>query len=769
MGWSLTDYSLGIVDNVLDADPRAAAKMDNLLLTLDRKPYQRPAIVPAFAAATQLPPGNQRIDSIFRYDSTTFAKSGTNLYYRADADSAWTTLQTLSSKAAFGDSVLGASVSWSIWNGHVFATPMPYSGAISGCRTIMIYKRSSDSAWVCEQAGVPSMKDISGFDPPAGLGSGSGGQEHSFVFAIAFRRTREVMVDGVATRILNYGYPSVWQIRMEMPDSGTADYSFTAPNFTNGSLDNYTDSAFGESSLRVSSFRTKANDTPLYFDDTTSQSSAIVYERTDDEIGTKADNKSSYEPPEFYMNGGRKPNNKVPHCYYSMVLDGYGFYLGYVDADDGILYQNRLVQSHPGNPEGVWFGNYCEFNGPARGLSHIGSYPIVLTSVGAYRIEGRFDVFGGGSMRAQLIPGSEPCVHGKAVVKLDEGLIYASYEGWVWTDGYQAANIASHLTDTYGNLLNLDRMSMCYDSARKHVYIGVEDPQNTAVSSVNNRYYIIDMNFSSPRYGCFMTATSGARSQPHSLFYDRKLQKVFIGDQRGYVMTFDEASYGDSRVDTGVTFTSWAKLGVVWDYLSVAYSHRDPENDKYFPKVSARFRKVTGDLSAEFYARKNMEATDYESRVVRDRGVTRGLHKVERWVGSGARWATYFQIGVRKASLVVFNSDTYGTATTSGVANTVQRIAGNWPTNADGTNLVGYFISFESDDYTASWEISAQSTDTLTVLDAGNTLPSVIGTKWQIIGEPKAEGAKLDSITVEIGDMGDATDGYQEGDDGANA
>ena len=755
---TIKDFSKGITDDIVDADPRFAQKMDNLLLNRLGRPYQRPGLISLFEDATQIPPGNQRVDAIFTFDQTTFIKSSTKLYYydRSEANPVWTELSTLSSKAAFGDSILGAGVSWSVWRGHVIATPLPYGTANSGCRTIWIFRHSTN-LWACEQVGVPAIADA-GF---AGAAVGSGGtDDKSYIAAVVLRHKHFAKVDGVTCAFVEYGQPGLVGVRNEEVVDAATGFSLDTINWTNGTLDNYTDASSGNSSLRVALYRTKANDSTLLLSDIINQGSTSLFEDPDSFLGSPAnEDEDGIDSIELYTTGGRKENGPVPLCLYSLVLDGYGFYGAYVEPASGVMYHNRVVQSNPAVPTGVYAGNYVEFEGAMRGFGRVGSYPIIVTTLGARRIEGRFDAFGGGGMKTYLIPGSAPGLSGKAIVQLDDAIIYASTEGWIWTNGFQASNISEHLKETYSTFPDPENMSACYDAKKNLVHFGVNDPAADD-ENVNNRCYVIDMRASEPTMGVFTTVTSEA--QPNALHYDRDLGLVLIGDQRGFVFTYDDETYCDVRVSNAAL--TGTKRGITWDYISVGLS-KDPGTETFASKVYATFTRITGALSAQISTFKNFNL-ESASKVVRDRAIS-GIHRIERWV-SGGRWATYHQIRIKKAEVFIINSDDYGTVNTSISGLTVERSLGDWPNNDDGTTMVGFNIYFDFDNYDTAFEISAQSGNVLTVIDPDGYMEDHFGASWAIKGVPKDEGAELQSLAIEIEDEGDANNNYRTGDDGAN-
>ena len=103
---------------------------------------------------------------------------------------------------------------------------------------------------------------------------------------------------------------------------------------------------------------------------------------------------------------------------------------------------------------------------------------------------------------------------------------------------------------------------------------------------------------------------------------------------------------------------------------------------------------------------------------------------------------SFKQIQITQAYTAIYNSDTYG----SGVVNSTTKqvtITGTWP-----TDVVDYYISFETDNYSKQYQITSRNSDTvLTYLDPSTAQPTG-SAKWVINGYPKGEIFNILSYVV---------------------
>jgi len=72
----VTSYERGFSDNYINGPRNAGQKFDNLLITRNRKPIQRPGSELEDSSLSQIPPGNQRIQHLHDHEDFLFEFSG---------------------------------------------------------------------------------------------------------------------------------------------------------------------------------------------------------------------------------------------------------------------------------------------------------------------------------------------------------------------------------------------------------------------------------------------------------------------------------------------------------------------------------------------------------------------------------------------------------------------------------------------------------------------------------------------------------------------
>ena len=744
---STSDFTLGITDSYIDGMPNEAERLDNLLVNRFKKPYQRDGITIYNSSAPQIPAGNQAIDDLYYFDSTLFVKSGTKLYYIEDGDSAFTTLAGPSADA-FADSELGARCSWSEWRGHLIITPGPSTNKTAGCRTVKVYRNAS-SVWTLRQAGLPRAEDG---DNASGLynEASSSGTTYSFLFAWCFKLIYTAKVDGNSVEFIEFGTPITAQVDGLLPIDATDYYENFSLDYANGTYENY-----DIANMKASMYRTKADGTVLYHSSDVALNAAIKYSVTDANLGA-----------EFYAQTDEQYNDPVPLCYFSKIVDGYGWY-GAADDIDGDFSTSRVLQSNPLVPFGVPSGNSTYAEGTITALDYAGSFPIVTNRNKTYRIEGRLDTYGSGNLRMINASDTFGSVSQKIASDTD-GVYLMSEQGWCYTNGFTVIFLSDHLRDTYKNLLNKSKMFSVYDSKNKHVYFATENPDYTA--DVNNQLVIMDEFWTRKNgemRGVFTTASSRTGSadnlQPNSLHYDSHNDVMIIGDKRGYVFKFDPDTLTDPVVNTAVAYSTWQKQGILPDLITTATSFGDSVASKWVTRLFLIFKNLTGNLSLDLFSHNDDKSSSKQFKEVRKRTTTStGLHKIKRRFPKGGLRCEYKQVQIRKGNVIIAASDDYEELNVVGGAAVLPTLS--WPT-FDSENLVGFNLYLADDSYVTAYPILTQSTDTLTVT---GTLPTGTVKEWQIKGIPKNEDFEMHSLAMEYEVIGESYTAYGSGDDGAN-
>lgn len=741
------DLTQGITDDYVDGPLNAAERLDNLLINRFKKPYQRDGIDIYSEDAPQIPPGNQKIDDLYYFDSTLFVKSGTKLYYIEDGDSAFTTLAG-PSHDAFADSELGARCSWSEWRGHLVITPGPSTNKKAGCRTVKVYRNSS-SVWTLHQAGLPRTED--GTTGGIYAETASTGTDYAFTFAYCFKSTYTAKVDGNNVEFIEFGTPTLYQSSGLVPINSTDRVQRGTLTYINGTYENYP-----TSSMVVSLFRTKADGTVIYFSQNVALGAQVDYTITDANLGE-----------EFYAQSDEQYNDPVPLCYFSKIVDGYGWYFA-ADDIDGDFSNSRILQSNPLVPFGVPSGNSTYVEGKIRAADYATSFPLAFTRNKTYRIEGRLDTYGAGDLRAILVSDTYGAVSEKPA-STSEGVYFASEQGFCYTNAFNVIPLSDHLRTTYAALNNKSNIYGAYDSKNKHVYFSVESPSYTA--NTNNQLIILDEFWTRQNgemKGVFTTMSSQNGSadnlKANSLHYDSENDVMIIGHQNGYVMKFDSDKLTDPVVDTGNAYADWNVQGILPDYISVAMSMGSSVVSKWISRIFLIMKNLTGNCSLDILSHNDDKTSTKSLKVVRERTTTStGLHKIKRWFPKGGLRCLYKQIQIKKGTVIIAASDDYDTL--SVVTGSAVIDSGSWPT-FDGENLVGFSLYLEDDDYTTAYPILTQSSDTLTVT---GTLPAGSEKAWQIKGIPKNEDFEMHAFDLEYEMEQEHYTAYASGDDGSNS
>jgi len=825
-------FHKGITDKYLNGDPSAARKMDNLLIDENGKLIQRPGINIYNSSAPQIPAGNQRIDSLYYFDTTLFAKSGTKLYFLKDGDVAWSTLAG-PAYDAFADSEVGAKATWSEWRGHLFITPGPTTNIKTGCRTVKVYRNTSGN-WALLQAGLPKAYKIETATAPSDVD----GTPQTIWYSL-FVHGYYAQIKGIDTFFVDYSAPTVF--------ASTAGHAFNLAIGYKLNLANALNQNYPTTNVRVLTYRTLDNGIEAYVDDISALDTAVTCDTALDRnvseskptVAVSAQNftaagtltVSTVDALNFFFvgrevqvegpsgtryyaiavnyssglvtfsltRGGAAAtgvayslvsnslrvilgetlypgatdgiyNDPIPSCNFSAIIDNYGWYAGCQDtSSSGGMRSNRILQSKPGSVSAAPVGNFVDVPGDhITAFSSVGSHPVAFTRNGTFRIEGRYDVFGNGIVRAIQISDSEGSVS-QDVIKTSDGIYFGSENGWCWTNGFDVTNLSKvHLKTTYSNLSTKTRMSGCYDTKNGLAYFGVESTALVSgITGKNNSAFVLNVKRTELPSGVFTTMSAGANLQPNSLHYDSANARVLIGDQRGYVFKLDDSLTTDPVVNTATAWSTWTKTAIVWDYITSAFAFGSTRVAKWMSDITAIAKNLTGNVSIDMWSYKDDRTTGVQIKAVRERSITSGLHKIFRRFPKGNLSCLYAQLQLKKGFVVIARSNDYALATLSGAANTALLASGTWP-NDGSDSLVGHHLyPAIAGAYVTGWEIITHSGDTLTVADTGNTFPTASGNAWVVKGYPKNESLELHSLGIDHSLLGE---GYPErSDQGGNA
>jgi hypothetical protein len=142
----VSDFTGGKTDNYLDGEPNQQKEIDNLLLTDNGKPRQRPGSLVYDLANAQTPSGNNRIGEFITTEDILFQQVGRNLHYISGGT--FNTLLGPTGNPVFTAGNVDSKISWAEWNKQYIVTNSDFSAPQK------IYKDGS-GAYRCVQAGLP--------------------------------------------------------------------------------------------------------------------------------------------------------------------------------------------------------------------------------------------------------------------------------------------------------------------------------------------------------------------------------------------------------------------------------------------------------------------------------------------------------------------------------------------------------------------------------------------------------------------------------------
>ena len=181
---AVEDFSGGVTDYVLDAQPNQSATIENLVINKNRK---LEAVVGSAAyfptdAAAQIPVGNVRVCGLFKsLDPYLYVNSARNIWF-ADT-SGWTVVNGPTGNPAMSTGTTASFLATSEWNGHTYVVNSDYA------KPVKIFKLGSTP--VVRTAGLPDLATAPTSTPF------TAGSTNSYVYAFHYEYT--YVVNGETT------------------------------------------------------------------------------------------------------------------------------------------------------------------------------------------------------------------------------------------------------------------------------------------------------------------------------------------------------------------------------------------------------------------------------------------------------------------------------------------------------------------------------------------------------------------------------------------
>lgn len=747
------DFTGGITDDFINAPLNFYEEGDNLVLLQNKSLQSRPGShIDEDTTDPQIPLGAQRISSLINYDrdNKLLVHSGARIFFRDPT--AYSTLTGPTGNQVWTAATLSNHMSHSPWKKHEFLANDSLE------RPRKLYKDSGGTFRV-RTAGLPALAST----PVVTPGAGARTYLYAFHYSYEYTAGDETFQDAGPT-ILR-------EVENADEPSTTTSVISAIPVLANSTTENWDTTV-----IKVEIFRTIDGGTTLFkigdvtngtttFNDTFSD--AII---GDNETIYTNDDSLDYDPP--------------PLAKYVHVVGGVGYYAFLKEGTDILEYD--IQQSIPASPDKCPADLRDTLDDQIKGISSVQSIPIALCRDHIYRIEGLFDAQGRGGMTHVRIHDTAGCVSHNSIVQAEELTYWAGNDGFYATDGYVVLHISDHFNDRYAKFL-----ATCTDPEN---IVGAYDEKNGRIKwtfqndeglTDNNMLFCIDLRNSVQgkqvkRNSSFRTWSGGTSFRPTAITYFN--DELVRGDTRGYVMIHSETDKDDKMIDV-------AKLPALWVNTPVAYTFKHVATDfgsnlvrKWVSNILITARNVTN-VSIGLFAinddngrervispiryRRNLVWGDPEFVWGDNQFVwnAAGLIKETRRMPRKGLRCHYMQVKITNAFTIITRSDNLGTATYNPALKTLlldNAAVADWPLDSEG-----YFVSFEQDDYTALYEVTIRTDDTLTLLDPASTGPNS-STKWQLHGVRKGEVLNLLDFTLSYGLLTDSHTSFEVGDAGKN-
>lgn len=596
--------------------------------------------------------------------------------------------------------------------------------------------------------------------PQITAGAGAGTYLYKFIYYY------EYYVDDV----LHQDYGPTTNQTLSSADTGTKSIS-QIPAINNGTV-----RCYDTANIKVNIYRTVVSGTDYYY-------VGQVTNGTTTFSDTVSDADLVLNAP-IYTAGGVLDNDPPPKAKFFTSVNDLGVYANLKIGSKN--YPNSFITSIPGDIDSVPASFQDEVETEITGINNFNIYPVLFCRSRIYRLEGIIDEQGRGSVFKREVSRTKGSVSNNGIVQIPQGLVFPGEDGFYFTDAVSPPQpLSIHLIDTYKTMLTLSaqekRIYGEYDSLQNRVCWTVNSDSSV---SENNAIFVLDLNFPLNERSVFTTFSGQSTCfRPTALaFYNKTMVQA---DSRGYVFKYDANTSTDPKVVTTVAASLWDSYAIIYNYKSCAYNFGTNTNFKWVPLITAEFVNQTN--STISIKSNNQDSSDFEElKEIRSRGlITWGDASAPAWshtlggfywrlapmitakrrFPSGGLRCMLKQVQITNAYTIIYNSDTYGTVNVSDSANTATLTGSlTWP-----TDIVDYYISFETDDYTADFQILTRDSSTqLTFLDPTGTNVTASGVKWVIKGYRKGERLNLIGYQIPYAVIGKIHTTWK-GDTGGNA
>ncbi len=476
----------------------------------------------------------------------------------------------------------------------------------------------------------------------------------------------------------------------------------------------------------------------------------------------------------LYTEGGVLDNDPPVPCKVIHVSNSNtSFFAHYKDGTEVI--KNGFLQSVPGDIDSSPLDNATELDDEIVGFSSVKNFGIALCKNSTFRVEGTYDLLGRGGSAPYKISDTCSCVSAQSVVQTLEGVFWAGIDAFYYTDGYNVIKINEDWPTTYNLFANTDskksKIQGKYDSFNRRIVWTVFEGDSSAD---NDKCYVLHLKSGVSNNSAFTTYSNDGYFYPTAIEFDGSV--MYRGDKRGYLLAHRNTLYSDPKIDTSVAASAWSGVYIPYDDRSSAMDFGQLLQRKYATSFILTCKNKSN-LSVQVKSNNDDNRKISNLKPIRFRGNIiwgdpnivwgdpdliwnfDGLIENRRWFPQTSLRFSYKQIQIENAYVAIYNSDSLGLVNIDSTTKTVTLVDGatiDWP-----TDILDYYIAFESDGYVKEYLITERTTaDVLTYQDALNSSVTGSSQKWIIRGYPKGEIINILSYTIGYIVFGDTQNSY---------
>ncbi len=572
-----------------------------------------------------------------------------------------------------------------------------------------------------------------------------GAGARNYLYAIMYSHTYKVG----EVQYKEIGPVTIVELSNSLEPSSSNNPLTNLPVLVNGTVNNY-----ATSDVKIEIARTTDGGDIFYYLGEVTNGTTTYTDATSD-----ANLQDSFP---IYISGGALDNEEPPKGKYVKIVND-SLVVGNV-KEGTVIRPFRARVSKIGIPYSHPSTFTIDFIDDINGLGSINVYPIVMLENRCYRLEGSLDSLGRGGYQKREISTKVGTISHRSITDTRDGLVFASEDGFYFTEGFRVTKISKEISTTYKNLADKEDICGAYDKDNNYVLFGVK---RNSSSLANDTVFCGHGDYVRQDGEVPFTTWSGGLNPSNFTATALAFINGFVyrGDRRGYVFKHSEDVFTDPRIDTAVSAEDWFTETIIYDYRSVAYDFGSGDAKKWVSKLVVNADNRTS-LSLDIYSNNDNSGVFKELKPIVDRGNIEWGDPTLVWSDTSLRWnyyptisawrrfpneglrCQYKQIRLTNRYTQLDDSTVVGNVSINSSLDQVTLL--NHPSFDFIPDPVGYYISFASDNYAQEFLITDISGGTLTVENGAGLLVDSAGTAWRMNGYRKREVLNIINYVIQF-------------------